>query len=114
MAKYGPRVSGKQVSIEFVKGRTPKQLNSYINHKKKELLATCKKYKQDYCDESEDDDDGDGDDKRTTNTDVEKNGQCRNAERELRRTKDGCLLPKGGKERYLKVDGTYRRPDGAR
>ena len=130
MAKYGPRVSGKQISIEFVKGRTPLQLNSYINRKKSELLATCKKYKQDYCDESEDDDDGgtirglkihqtrscdrDGDDKKTTNNAVEKYGQYRNAERELRRTKDGCLLPKGGKEKYLKDDGTYRRPDGAR
>ena len=62
MAKYGSRVSGKQVSIEFVKDRTPQQINTYINRRKRELLATCKKYKQDYCDESEDDDQGGDDD----------------------------------------------------
>jgi hypothetical protein len=38
----------------------------------------------------------------------------RETERERRRTSDGCLIPKGGKEKYLQEDGTYRIPDGAR
>jgi hypothetical protein len=38
----------------------------------------------------------------------------RETERKRRRTSDGCLIPKGGKEKYLQEDGTYRKPDGAR
>merc|ERR1712238_615466 len=30
----------------------------------------------------------------------------------LRHTSDGCLHPKGGKEKYLLLDGTYDRPKG--
>ena len=35
-------------------------------------------------------------------------------ERQMRRTSDGCLFPKGGKEQYLLEDGTYDMPKGAR
>ena len=63
-------------------------------------------------DDSGDDggDNGDGD----GGTPSFRRSKDRGIDRAKRRTKDGCLLPKDGKERYLKVDGTYRRPDGAR
>ena len=38
----------------------------------------------------------------------------RETERALRLTSDGCLIPKGGKEKYLRADGYYKMPDGAR
>jgi len=37
----------------------------------------------------------------------------REAERERRRTSDGCLLPKDGAEQLLSEDGTYDKPRGA-
>lgn len=88
--------------------------------------------------DNSDEDDGDGDDENETedcvhcgqsfdtirglkihqtrfcSIDVEKNGLSRSTERERRRTSDGCLLPKGGKEKYLLDDGTYAVPKGAR
>jgi len=42
------------------------------------------------------------------------NGMSRTTERKLRRTSDGCLHPKGGKEQYLLDDGTYEIPAGKR
>jgi len=38
----------------------------------------------------------------------------RSKERRLRRTSDGCLLPKGGSEHLLLPDGTFNIPTGAR
>ena len=41
-------------------------------------------------------------------------GLSREAERKLRRLKDGSLIPIGGKDMYLLDDGTYSRPNGSR
>jgi hypothetical protein len=59
-------------------------------------------------------DDGDGEGDGDGGTPSSRGSTDPGIEQRRRRTRDGCLLPKDGKERYLKDDGTYRRPDGAR